>query len=75
MKTHKRDALFRKYFPAISDTIPAFGADLSLFPDNEKVQKPLQNIFTIYLDCYQVMLRHLVSSTCGYNIGVELFGS
>ncbi|KAL9098948.1 MAG: hypothetical protein Q9163_005484 [Psora crenata] len=63
LKTHKRDALFRKYFPTLSDAIPAFGADLSLFPDNEKVQKPLQNIFAIYMECYEVMLQHLTSST------------
>ncbi|KAI9663838.1 MAG: hypothetical protein M1821_007328 [Bathelium mastoideum] len=61
LKTRQRDALFKKYLPAVSEIIPAFGANLSLFPDNDKVQKPLQKSFAIYMECYEVALQHLVS--------------
>ena len=61
LKTRQKDALLRQYLPALSEVIPAFGADLALFPDNDKIQKPLQKIFAIYMECYEVILQHLVS--------------
>jgi len=61
LKTRQKDAFFRQYLPVLGDVIPAFGANISLFPDNDKIQKPLQKIFAIYMECYEVMLQHLVS--------------
>lgn len=66
LRTSQRDTLFRKYLPTLSDAIPAFGADISLFPPDEKVQKLLQNIFAMYMECYEMMLQHLESSSHDY---------
>ena len=68
LRTSQRNTLFRKYLPTLSDAISAFGADLSLFPADEKVQKPLQNNFAMYMECYEMMLQHLESSSCEYII-------
>lgn len=55
----QRDKLFREYLPRISDVVPAFGPELSLFPENEVVQRPLQTIFALYMQCYERMLQAL----------------
>ncbi|KAF2115017.1 kinase-like domain-containing protein [Lophiotrema nucula] len=60
LRTRQKDALLRQYLPALSEITPAFGADLALFPDSDKIQKPLQKIFAIYMECYEVILQHLV---------------
>ncbi|KAH7357452.1 kinase-like domain-containing protein [Pyrenochaeta sp. MPI-SDFR-AT-0127] len=59
LDTRQRDKLFRQCLPRLSDVIPAFGPELSLFPDNEVVQKPLQTIFAVYMECYERMFQVL----------------
>jgi hypothetical protein len=59
LETRQKDELVRNYLPRLSDIIPAFGAELPLFPDNEIVQKPLQTIFAKYMECYEIMLQLL----------------
>lgn len=57
--TERRDLLFRECLPRLGDVIPAFGPELSLFPDDETVQKPLQTIFPLYMECYERMVQVL----------------
>ncbi|EXJ89007.1 serine/threonine protein kinase [Capronia epimyces CBS 606.96] len=59
LKTRQKDKFFRDHLPKLQDVIPAFGAQLPLFPDNETVQKPLQNIFAQYMGCYDMVLQLL----------------
>lgn len=59
LETSQKDKLVRDYLPRLSDVIPAFGAELPLFPNDEIVQKPLQTIFAEYMDCYEMMLQLL----------------
>lgn len=39
------------------DAIPTISSDLPQFPRDPSVQKPLQNIFRTYIDCYFVFVR------------------
>lgn len=48
---------YRQYLPILSGVIPAFGDELSRFPWNMAVQKPLQQIFVVYMQCYEYMLQ------------------
>ncbi len=65
LKSQRKDTLYGQYLPKLGEVIPAFGAELSLYPDIEKVQQPLQKIFALYMDCYETMLSHIVSPQAG----------
>jgi hypothetical protein len=60
-ETKQKDIYFRQYLPKFADLMPAFGPELSRFPKNISVQSPLQQIFAIYMHCYDLMLQNLLS--------------
>jgi hypothetical protein len=46
----------------LSESVPNFGAGLARHFNVEKVQKPLQDLFSEYLDCYMTMIFHFNTS-------------
>jgi hypothetical protein len=63
LKSQQKAMLFSQYLPKLNNLLPAFGAELSAFPDVEKVQRPLQRIFAIYIECYTVMRNQILQQT------------
>jgi Protein kinase domain len=42
----------------LNKAVPVFGAQLSLFPDVQQLQAPLQQVFKEYVECYAMMLQY-----------------
>lgn len=59
LNTKQKYVLVNCYLPQLDGMIPAFGSELSLFADDEIVQKPLQGIFASFMSCYSTILQLL----------------
>jgi hypothetical protein len=45
----------------LNEELPAFGSRLSEFPNDSRVQEPLQKAFELYIRCYLVMRAQFTS--------------
>ncbi|MCJ1264295.1 hypothetical protein MMC22_004166 [Lobaria immixta] len=61
LRREKKTIIFAENLPKLNEALPAFGAQLPLFPDVPQVQDPLQKVFREYIECYSVMLTHFSS--------------
>src|SRR5437764_14132763 len=56
LRSQKKSIIFVENLPKLNEALPAFGAQLPLFPDVPQVQVPLQNVFREYMECYSIIL-------------------
>ncbi|KAI9881654.1 MAG: hypothetical protein M1823_006635, partial [Watsoniomyces obsoletus] len=58
LRRQQRDIIFANGLLELNKAVPVFGAQLSLFPDVQQVQEPLQQVFKEYVECYAMMLQY-----------------
>lgn len=54
------------YLRLNSQNIPKITSDQPQFPQNERVQAPLRQIFETYIDCYLVFIRQYAQASDKY---------
>lgn len=47
----------------LNRAVPKFTTDVTLFPEDKKVQKPLQEVFGIYVDSYVFIVSYFSQNT------------
>ena len=55
-----------KELQQLNKALPALGPGLALFPEEDEVQRPLQQVFKEYVTCAMAMLAYFATCpTCG----------
>ena len=52
----------------LDTAVPNFGADVSRYPSDVRIQEPLQGVFSHYIDCYLKIIEHFTEEEASCRI-------